>query len=120
MRSAPPATEPAPRAVQKQEANPAPPENTPQPTVTSTMNTATQSEAKAAIDAVNERLAKAGSPTAASKEGAQISLIRKLRDSAQRALDEQDYLTAQSLAQKAFVLAAQLPGNSGQQPPPSH
>jgi hypothetical protein len=79
------------------------------------MNTATRQEAEAAISEVNKRLADtAGS---SSSQAAQISVIRKLRDSAQTALNEQDYLTARSLAQKASMLAAQLPATASQRSP---
>ncbi len=121
VRTAPPATQAPTRAVEQQQpkSKPTPPEAAPQPMVTSTMNAATRQEAEAAINAVNSRLARASSADPKGKDGEQINLIRKLRDRAQQALNEQDYLTAQSLAQKASVLAAQLPGSSGQQPPPS-
>jgi hypothetical protein len=41
--------------------------------------------------------------------------VRRLRDNAQRAFEEQDYLTARSLAQKASVLAARLPAGASAQ-----
>lgn len=112
---------PQQRAVEEQEPKPKPtPSGTsPQPTVTSTMNAASRQEAEAAISEVDQRLALANTSDPAGKVSEQIKVIRKLRDSAQQALNEQDYLTAQSLAQKASVLAAQLPRGSGAQPSPS-
>jgi hypothetical protein len=87
----------------------------PQPTVTSTMNTASRQEAVAAIDEVDKRLAIASADPRTSKSS-QLSVVRQLRDSGQEAINEKDYLTARSLAQKASVLAAQLPAASHQSP----
>jgi hypothetical protein len=93
-----PSTEAAPRAV-----------------VTSTMNAGNRQEAEAVITEVNKRLAQAGnSVDSGAQHSDQLSVIRKLRDSAQQAFDEQDYLTARSLAQKASILATQLPATGGQ------
>jgi hypothetical protein len=87
----------------------------PQPMVTSTTNAATRQEAARAIGEVNQRLAQAGGAGTSANQDAQINVIRKLRDDAQEAFNEQDYLTARSLAQKASVLAGQLPAS----PPPA-
>jgi hypothetical protein len=80
------------------------------------MNAATRDEALAAISQVNKRLAAAESlnpsDTGSTNE---ISLVRRLRDNAQRAFEEEDYLTARSLAQKASELAARLPAGPSSQ-----
>ncbi len=95
---------------------PAAAQSPPVPTVTSAMSGATRQEAEAAINEVDKRLALAGG--SGDGKSQQITVIRKLRDSAQQALEERDYLTAQSLAQKASILASQLPGAG--QSTPSH
>lgn len=88
----------------------------PTPTVTSTMSGASRQEAAAAIGSVNLRLAAAENSDPSKALADEIKLVRKLRDDAQQAFDEQDYLTARSLAQKASVLAAQLPRAGAAQP----
>jgi hypothetical protein len=77
--------------------------------VTSTGNAVTREEAQAAISQVNQRLALAEGSTAPGGDAGAIGVVRRLRDNAQQAFAEQDYLTARSLAQKASVLAARLP-----------
>ena len=93
--------------------SPAPaPESTsekPRPTVTSSANAVTREEAEAAISQVNKRLALAQGGTPSGADASEIGVVRTLRDNAQQAFAEQDYLTARSLAQKASVLAARLP-----------
>jgi hypothetical protein len=82
------------------------------------MNASTRQEAAFAIARVSKRLAVVADTDPSRKDSEQVSVIRKLRDSAQQAFDEQDYLTARSLAQKASVLADQIP--SAASPQPSH
>jgi len=101
---------PTPPAGATQPSKPAP--EVPKAVVTSTMNGATRDEALAAISQVNKRLAAAESLSPGGTGSDQINVVRKLRDNAQRAFDEQDYLTARSLAQKASVLAARLPAGA--------
>jgi hypothetical protein len=86
-------------------------------TVTSTMNAATRQEAEAAISEVNRRLTAANGSGQVGMGNPQVSVVRKLRDSAQQAFNEQDYLTARSLAQKASVLADHLPTPAAAQSP---
>jgi len=88
----------------------------PAPTVTSTMSGSSRQDAAAAISVVNQRLKVAGNSDPGKGATDEIKMVRKLRDDAQQAFDEQDYLTARGLAQKASVLAAQLPAPAG---PPS-
>ncbi len=88
------------------------PESTPEiprATVTSTANAVTREEAEAAISQVNKRLALAQGSAAPGADSSAMGVVRRLRDNAQQAFAEQDYLTARSLAQKASVLAARLP-----------
>jgi len=87
----------------------------PKAVVTSTMNGATRDEALAAISQVNKRLAAAESLSPSGTGSNEINVVRRLRDNAQRAFEEQDYLTARSLAQKASVLAARLPAGASAQ-----
>jgi hypothetical protein len=116
------AAEPRRTSVEQQQpaSQPTAAVTSPQPTVTSTMSAATRHDAEASIDDVDKRLALATAADPTGKQSEQISVVRRLRDSAQQALNEQDYLTAQSLAQKASILAAQLPGAAGPQPVASH
>ncbi len=110
-----PAESPKPTHVSgaTQPSKPAP--EVPKAVVTSTMNGITRDEALAAISQVNKRLAAAESLSPGGTGSDQINVVRKLRDNAQRAFDEQDYLTARSLAQKASVLAARLPAGASAQ-----
>jgi len=121
VRSAPQTAAPARAASEGRQPTPAPTasETSPRPTVTSTMTAGSRQEAEAAINEVDKRLALASSADPAGTQSEKISVVRKLRDGAQQALDQQDYLTAQSLAQKASILAAQLPGASTPQALPS-
>jgi hypothetical protein len=77
--------------------------------VTSTGNAVTREEAQAAISQVNKRLALTEGSASPGADASAIGVVRRLRDNAQQAFAEQDYLTARSLAQKASVLAARLP-----------
>lgn len=81
--------------------------------VTSTMSGSSRQDAAATISVVNQRLKVAGDSNPGKGATDEIKMVRKLRDDAQQAFDEQDYLTARSLAQKASLLAAQLPAPAG-------
>jgi hypothetical protein len=95
VRKAPPETEQEPEV--------------PKALVTSTMNDANRQEAEQAISEVNKRLALAQNADPGVHGDGQIDVVRKLVDNAQQAYQDQDYLTARSLAQKASVLASHLP-----------
>ncbi|HKD65405.1 MAG TPA: hypothetical protein VKB84_01100 [Candidatus Binataceae bacterium] len=116
----PPQPPPQPVVIQKKPEEPSP-QPTPRaqpstsPTVTSAMNSATQHDAQVAIAQVNKRLAQADGESQG-MQSEQITVIRRLRDSAQQAFNEQDYLTARSLALKASVLVDQLPAATPHQP----
>lgn len=90
----------------------------PAPVVTSTnspgQEAASLEQAQTAIDDARARLAHAASADPSAK----LDIIRAMIDSAQQALNDQDYLTARSLARKAAVLANQAAGQSAATPTP--